>query len=449
MVVAVISHLDHCKSHVKTLKKDGYEVVTLGPDPKEIPESVDLVVLRTDGCAHQGSDTAFAWAREGEGRPLIVENGVSGMKRELKNYFQDPESFGRVKFTKAYNTLREHRPNDTKEEVEAALREMGAPAQLVEFILGPWDLDVAFSELLEDEEPSWEGEPSQPYPSGEKWTKAVPEGRLFRELKATQKMWNDTPQVVRDEVRQMYLRALEGQPFTPKGEAASRQGWENYFQLQGRPIRFFLFLLKCLQPGDPCYRRDLEACYEQFTGKGTDARVIAAATWVHGLELLKGRKLIQDPEPEASPEPVVEKADLVVETDEPDEGGEPSKDPFKMVADLRSNFEDHVLDLMEKVSSLEEENRTLKKSLESLRTELRELVGAVKSDVTSAVQGLRIDLEDSRGDLKDQIQDLQQASSKLFVEPTSGSEVPDFYKTIDELRERGAKISISFDPVEI
>ena len=83
MKIGIVSKVAHCKVHFSALRKMGYEVVALGAKPTCIPKSIDLIVLRTASCSHGGDATARKWSRK-TGLPLIVENGLSGIKRELE-----------------------------------------------------------------------------------------------------------------------------------------------------------------------------------------------------------------------------------------------------------------------------------------------------------------------------------------------------------------------------
>ena len=82
MKIGVVSKGAHCKTHTAALKSLGYKVVELGSSPTCVPKSVDLIVLRTASCSHRGDAVARSWARK-TGKPLVVENGLSGIRREL------------------------------------------------------------------------------------------------------------------------------------------------------------------------------------------------------------------------------------------------------------------------------------------------------------------------------------------------------------------------------
>lgn len=89
MRIGIVSTPEHCKAHLRRLSREGYRVECLGGSPSSIPPSIDAVVLRTESCSHGASDTAFKWKREGHG-PLIVENGLSGILRNLQELLPCP-----------------------------------------------------------------------------------------------------------------------------------------------------------------------------------------------------------------------------------------------------------------------------------------------------------------------------------------------------------------------
>ena len=476
MQIGIVSKDSHSKSHARALEDDGYGVLQLGGSPTTIPDNVDVVVLRTQSCSHGASNTAFEWARNG-GRPLIVENGISGIRRELKALVDDRTLFDKERFTRALALLKKDRPKDNPEQWGEALRALGAPAQLVEVLLGT-------------ERPSpqdrWATGFPGPYPKHQKWTKACPEDRLRRELTATKELFNQTSKEVLEEVARMYQRLRSGGRFAAEGAVASRQGWEPFYKTQGRPTRFFLFVLKALDPQVPLVRKDLAAAYDHFTGKGTDTRVAEGAAWILGREIQEGLPTpepVQEPQVEtrnSSEEPTTfqgppEVSELVV--------GKPLRlEHLPGVEQLRSEFEEHVLELMGQVSSLVRENQEIKTTLTLLQKQQSTLkdefkLEAAPLDQTQVEKGLgelqqkHESYADSVRDLVKTVSDLAHKVEQLGIDSRL-AEAPDLTATIeaavdariskmektrnvdvlaaiDELRERGAKVSITFDPVEL
>jgi hypothetical protein len=80
MKIGIISNQQHCKTHLRQLQADGYEVYCIGADPQTIPPSYDALIVRTGSMAHNKTPTE--WGKI-TGRPVIYEEGLSGMRREL------------------------------------------------------------------------------------------------------------------------------------------------------------------------------------------------------------------------------------------------------------------------------------------------------------------------------------------------------------------------------
>jgi len=83
MKIGIVSAHKHCKTHITALRQDGYDVTCLGANPTAIPPSYEVLVVRVASSSHGGTDVARAWGRE-TGRPLIYEDGLSGIRRELE-----------------------------------------------------------------------------------------------------------------------------------------------------------------------------------------------------------------------------------------------------------------------------------------------------------------------------------------------------------------------------
>jgi hypothetical protein len=85
MRIGIVSEESHVNSHRRALEERGHEVVLLGGSPSKIPPTVEVVLLRTVGCSHGASDTAFAWSRAGNGH-LIVADGVAATLSAVAAY---------------------------------------------------------------------------------------------------------------------------------------------------------------------------------------------------------------------------------------------------------------------------------------------------------------------------------------------------------------------------
>lgn len=82
MIVGIISKEDHAKSHAKGLEEDGHVVHLLGSNGERIPDNLEVLVCRIASCSHHGSSVAREWKRK-TGRPLVVEDGLAGIRRKL------------------------------------------------------------------------------------------------------------------------------------------------------------------------------------------------------------------------------------------------------------------------------------------------------------------------------------------------------------------------------
>lgn len=83
MILGIISKEDHAKNHARGLTEDGHTVFLLGSSGERIPENLDAMICRIASCSHRGSAVAREWKRA-TGRPLIVEDGLAGIRRQIK-----------------------------------------------------------------------------------------------------------------------------------------------------------------------------------------------------------------------------------------------------------------------------------------------------------------------------------------------------------------------------
>lgn len=134
MKIGLLSADKHCKSHIRALHKDGYNVTCLGARPSSIPSSYDVLVVRVASISHAGEAVARAWAKR-TGKPAIYEDGLTSIRRELsvlcgsgRGLTRDVE-LSAVEFNDIYTTLfscaesyREARPDDSPEDMARALR---------------------------------------------------------------------------------------------------------------------------------------------------------------------------------------------------------------------------------------------------------------------------------------------------------------------------------------
>ena len=385
--IGVVSKHAHCKNHMKALQKDGYDVVELGPGPTSIPDSIDLVVLRTESCSHKGSDTAFAWSRE-TGKRLIVENGITGIRRALS-----PEAMELPRLQRALALLRQDRPDDSPSKIQAALLSMGASPTILAALIPTESQE--FSMVLFP----------TPYPPDTKWARAIPETRIREQAALGLQVFNRVEDDIKTLIRDFFLENMHGpEPYFPSKSTLRKHKIQQLHPLVGKPLQFFTFFFLCL-PEDQGYQRlHAQRVYESFSGKRNDVRVIDAAAWATGRRVYLTPKVcnqveapqVEAPQVEAQPPRPVLVEDLIQK--------------------LRDDLEGEILLLMEQGAVLKGENTSLRSTLddhssralaqaESIRFLRDDLKKALEADMKSQgeISSLRgeIQILQARNDAKD------------------------------------------------
>lgn len=82
MKIAIISKEAHAQACALRLRERGHEVLLLGSTPKDIPETVDLIVCRTVSSSHHGHGLALQAKRDG--REVLFTNSVTGVLNSLE-----------------------------------------------------------------------------------------------------------------------------------------------------------------------------------------------------------------------------------------------------------------------------------------------------------------------------------------------------------------------------
>ena len=83
MKIAIVSKEAHAKSHARALQQEGHEVVLLGGNASQVPESCDIVVCRTASVSHTASEKMLNEKRLGR-RPVVFANGVAEIVAEVR-----------------------------------------------------------------------------------------------------------------------------------------------------------------------------------------------------------------------------------------------------------------------------------------------------------------------------------------------------------------------------
>lgn len=403
MLIGIVSKGEHVKIHTQALRKDGFSVVGLGSSPTQIPPTVDLVILRTQSCSHGGSATAFLWNRATK-RPLIVENGLTGIRSKLRFFAQ----------------------NTTTPQVEY---EPMFASNIVK--IAPVDLTPAPTVL----------QYKHTFPEGCVDFQNLPTARLKRSFEEALPILEEIPEDLRAEIRSLYKRALQNNngPFFPN--ISWYYGSKDSLvlgKLLSRPIHFFLvlqWLLLGFVDSAPTIKL-LKDAYRDFCGVGCVKTYAEAAIWIveNGSKPLGTALGLADVA--TSPEDVSEG---------PGQGLDEynfvareireetlSTEPPREVSSLRRDLEDFILEIAGT-------NEEVLKGVQAIREQLAQLLplrGEVK-----ALQNEVISLRE----------ELFMVSRTLSLRAERGS-VPEAQKPVDAiqvlegLRDRGAVINISFGP---
>lgn len=399
--IGIVSKHAHCKSHITALAKDGFDVVALGGSPTSIPPSIDVVVVRTQSCAHGGSDAALEWSRK-TGKRIIMENGLSGIRRALK---EDPKAAEQLrKYTRAAEILLRDRPEDTPEQVRDTLVAMGADLATATKVVETIDI---LNPTTESEVSTVELFPHPyPEPTDGTWAALVPERRARGQAEIGLQVYNSLDPEVRAAMRDAFMDRKDGDgPYFPSSRDKMFKGrkWKAVRDLQGKPHQFSTVLLLCLPMDEPYHRLPLHRAYQNFSGKRTDGRTVEAAAWATGHTVIREKK--QTSKPAAPVEPPVEApADLTEQ----------------WINSIKHELEEQILDMMGQMDRLQKENESLRTEVKGLRTEvstLRDLVATYEED-------------------------LNEDTEERAPEDSAIQAIGQLKEALDGLREKGAEVSL-------
>jgi hypothetical protein len=308
MKIGIVSAHKHCKNHLLALREDGYDVHGLGGSPTSIPPSYDALVVRASSCSHGGFNTAVAWGRE-TGRPLIHENGLSGIRRELTSLVEGEAPVEVQECPQnIYEVLRDSaeaflfaRPDDPPEVAEKALKtvlhqypeHVSACSSMIPSILAqlyvPSPEPEEMTTTNENEEESM-GTKTLPthrgdFPTHHAWTKvhsvallttayveatALIDGLSASSLRAFRDAWDSCEKDHSVDMRSA-LRGQEGGiPFWTEGN-------ESIFL--GKPRLFTMFVYLLLGEDHIPAKRTFSKAYKSLTGKTSDTRLPDAVSW--------------------------------------------------------------------------------------------------------------------------------------------------------------------------
>ena len=349
MLIGIISKDEHIKVHTQALKEDGYEVIGLGSSPTKIPPTVDLAILRTESCSHNGSNTAYSWARSTR-KPLIVENGLSGIRAKLRAFLGPPQK---------------------KKEVDSTM------------------LPASRAELLK-------------FPS-----QKVSETHAQNTLRESALIFREMSKEFRRQLASTYKKAVANGkgPYFPHIETLGEQN-RNFARMLGyRPLHFFVVLQwVLLEAGGPYpVKKDMQAAYFCFCSRKSSGDYVEAAIWMVEnwtfLEL-KAEDFSLSPKIET---PQIETPQIETPQIETPQIETPKIESPKIespqsgkISDLRRDLEDFVLEiagtnseLLALLKNLTSEISTLKTEVKTLQAEVLSLSEKKSEDPLRAIESLR------------------------------------------------------------
>jgi hypothetical protein len=396
VLIGIISKPAHSKNHTAALRKEGYSVIGLGSSPTEIPPSVDLLVLRTQSCSHGGSDTAYYWNRATK-KPLIVENGLSGIRSQLR------------KFALLSNRGQTPTQTPTPKAEESMLNFTGT--------------------LPRDFAPQFPA----PNPPGVKlsWKESnVPWVRLKRAFQETLSFYQSTSPETVVEIRSTFQKARvsRGQTayFASTDIWNSRKLYGLVAQLEGRPLHFFFFLQWCLLESTIDYPTvsELQYAYANFCGSSSMKSYVTAALWV-------GKNQILPKDQEALTQPSTQKVSLPPPAQNNDDDLDHLFDQVVGVSspeDVEGESSDGNLESSPKGASAGEEFSQIRRDLEDFVLEF----ASNGQEILSLVKSLRAEVSALREEVKD-------------LKSQKGSSGPyDPIQALLALRDQGVQISLTF-----
>jgi hypothetical protein len=296
MRIGIISKREHCKTHAPALRGEGHKVYVLGGNPSKIAKKLDVLVLRTDSCGHGASEVAFKWSKR-TGLPLIVENGLSGIRRQMSELFPKSKSH----FQKAWNLLKTQRPEDTERQRKEALRAMGANDTVISLIANEvLEKDTENVNMKRTNYPKTRG----PIPNVP-WSKVFTEEKLRSAFDRSQTFLETLQDNDIDSLVQCFQKCVEDPSIDMKSilmekTTAFSSGRKSVFA--AKPNAYAMLLATSLPEDWRGPKAALNRTYQSLTGKAMDTRLPNAVFWFLGRPDFPGiQKADPNPEPVSAP----------------------------------------------------------------------------------------------------------------------------------------------------
>ena len=314
MKIAIVSARKHCKTHIHALRGDGYNVHCLGASPTRIPSSYDVVVMRTSSCSHGGSSTVLSWSRS-TGRPLIVHDGLSSIRRDLKALGDGLPSPTPLTYAEVRGelmgwaaTLRQTHPDWSRWKAEATLQETlrtaiptigpdgaGMIPQVLNEFFGPLDPasptpsiptpSIPTPALKEQPLMRTLPTPRGPFPHDATWATLYTPPKLERAFHEASHIIEGLT-ANKKKFARLYLacesQGAEESDYAVLAKVFSTLSGSKKSIFAGKPLTYTVFVYLLYPENHAAKKRTFFLTYRHLTGKGMDTRIPDAVSWFLG-----------------------------------------------------------------------------------------------------------------------------------------------------------------------
>ncbi len=314
MKIGIVSAQKHCKTHLRQLTKDGHEVYCLGAKPTRIPSSYDALIVRIASMRH--CDSYKEWHKI-TGRPVIYEDGLSGIRRELAKISTSQPRLAtasisvqevRDRMVEWGVALIEARPQDSRSAVSRHLSttlkdqfpSMASDSKaLVASVVGqlfatvPITPQEPLAEPMKDtadagpaplEQPVTLDYPTQlrPLPSEEAWTTTYTEAKLKvayeQAIECLGVMGATRSGLTKKHLCREFKKAERGRKMTRAFAKTLAP------HIHRNPLKYVMLVFLAMPEDHPFVDKAFTSSYKEITGFGGDTRLRHAVRWYLGRE---------------------------------------------------------------------------------------------------------------------------------------------------------------------
>jgi hypothetical protein len=314
MKIGIVSAQKHCKTHLRQLTKDGHEVYCLGAKPTRIPSSYDALIVRIASMRH--CDSYKEWHKI-TGRPVIYEDGLSGIRRELAKISTSQPKLAtasisvqevRDRMVEWGVALIEARPQDSRSAVSRHLSttlkdqfpSMASDSKaLVASVVGqlfatvPITPQEPLAEPMKDtadagpvplEQPVTLDYPTQlrPLPSEEAWTTTYTEAKLKlayeQAIECLGVMGTARSGLTKKDLCREFKKAERGRKMTRAFAKTLAP------HIRRNPLKYVMLVFLAMPEDHPFVDKAFTSSYKEITGFGGDTRLRHAIRWYLGRE---------------------------------------------------------------------------------------------------------------------------------------------------------------------